>query len=614
MLRFRFLFFLVIGLTAAVSSNPPFGNYTITIASNATAQELYAAHDLAKWLSNMTGLAFTTTNSQQAIKESAPQLAVGPDAALAIGAVSEQQLRQMTEDEVLVTSKVVPNIAMTGGRGRKRGTIYAVVRFLHHIGFRWYAPDETLIPNLNRSSPVPTVDEFYRPVLEQRDHDERSTRSDAQWWIHNYVNGYSCLECPTDNEGGHFQYVPGYEVHTYYKLVPPDKYFRIHPHWYSLINGTRTDTYKGGLAQLCLTNESLLAFVIEEVKALLKANPTANLISVTQNDNNGGYCECDPCKAVEAANGGAHSGPTLRFANLVGDAIKDEFPHVTMTELAYQYTRAPPTQERPHSNVAVRLCSIECDFSHKFTDPSNSAFQQDTIGWSKIAPRLYIWNYVTDFGNFVQPFPDWYVLGPNIRFLTEHNAIGIYEEGNYVSKGGEMQEMRAWVMAQMMWDPSQNDTQLIHEFISTYYSHEAGLFILQYMALIEQSVYDTEAYVTEHDPPTAKFLTADVVLKSLHILQAATNAAAENPKEQKFKQRVMNAMQPVLYVSLLRWTEICEYHQQHDTQTWPLPNSLSDAFNQFAQVFNSVGGTALSEDGHDLTWLQSQLNMTAKCG
>ncbi|XP_062514154.1 uncharacterized protein LOC134189791 [Corticium candelabrum] len=604
------LLFTIFGV--ATSTNPPYQNYTITLARNATPQEAYAARDLAKWLNNMTNIAFTITSPQDAIKRNVPQLAVGPDAALAIGAASEQQLINMSEDEVLITSQRAPNVAMTGGRGKKRGTLYAVVRFLHHIGYRWYAPDEIFVPDFDKSRPVPSVDESYRPVLNQRDHDEHTTQGDPEWWIHNYLNGYSCSDCPNESQGGHFEYVPGYSVHTYYKLVPPDKYFRVHPEWYSLISGVRTFQFDGHLAQLCLTNESLLAFVVDQVKSLLKANPTANLISVTQNDVNGGNCECDRCKAVEAANGGAHSGPTLRFANLVADAIKDEFPNVTVTQLAYQYTRAPPTHEVPHSNVAVRLCSIECDFARPLSDPNNAAFQKDILGWSKIATRLHIWNYVTDFGNFIQPFPDWHVLGPNIRFLSAHSAKAIYEEGNYQSKGGEMQEMRAWVMAQMMWDPSQNDSLLIQEFIHSYYSDQAGLLILKYMDIIERSVHDTSAYVTEHDPPTAKFLTANAVLQSLHVLASAVSVAMNTPLR-PYKTRVMNAMQPVLYVTLLRWNEICQYHRHNDTQPWPLPRSISDAYNQFARVFNDIGGTRLSESGHDLKWLQSQLNMTATC-
>lgn len=101
-------------------------------------------------------------------------------------------------------------------------------------------------------------------------------------------------------------------------------------------------------------------------------------------------------------------GPLLRAVNQVADAIKDDFPHVEVDTLAYQYTRPPPKITKPRSNVIIRLCSIECNFGVPLSDPSNSHFRDDMVGWSQISDRIWIWNYVTDFGNYVMPWPDYY--------------------------------------------------------------------------------------------------------------------------------------------------------------------------------------------------------------
>ena len=49
--------------------------------------------------------------------------------------------------------------------------------------------------------------------------------------------------------------------------------------------------------------------------------------------------------------------------NSVADAIADEFPHVVVDTLAYQYTRPAPNITVPRKNVVIRLCSIECNFA-----------------------------------------------------------------------------------------------------------------------------------------------------------------------------------------------------------------------------------------------------------
>ena len=44
---------------------------------------------------------------------------------------------------------------------------------------------------------------------------------------------------------------------------------------------------------------------------------------------------------------------------------------------------------------------------------------------------------VVNFQAYVQPFPNYYVLAPNIRYYLDHGVRGMYEEGN-----GEQQSSR----------------------------------------------------------------------------------------------------------------------------------------------------------------------------
>ena len=111
-------------------------------------------------------------------------------------------------------------------------------------------------------------------------------------------------------------------------------------------------------------------------------------------------------------------------------------------QLAYQYTRPAPNKTKPRPNVIVRLCSIECNFLRPLTDPSNAAFTTDIVNWNKISDRLYIWDYVVDFHAWLMPWPNYFVLAPNIRFFRDHGVKGIFEEGNYKSYGGDLEAMK----------------------------------------------------------------------------------------------------------------------------------------------------------------------------
>ena len=87
--------------------------------------------------------------------------------------------------------------------------------------------------------------------------------SNADWAAQNGANGF--LDTLDDRHGGKVEYAEGF-VHTFNGLVPPDPYFRLHPEWFSLIDGKRTKDN----AQLCTTDPELRAFVLRRVKEQLR--------------------------------------------------------------------------------------------------------------------------------------------------------------------------------------------------------------------------------------------------------------------------------------------------------------------------------------------------------
>ena len=54
----------------------------------------------------------------------------------------------------------------------------------------------------------------------------------------------------------------------------------------------------------------------------------------------------------------------IRFVNQVAEQVERTHPGIRIHTFAYLYCRRPPKLTRPRDNVIVRLCSIECCFSH----------------------------------------------------------------------------------------------------------------------------------------------------------------------------------------------------------------------------------------------------------
>ena len=379
-------------------------------------------------------------------------------------------------------------------------------------------------------------------------------------------------------------------MHTFYPLVPPDKYFSQHPEWYSLINGQR----QASGAQLCTTDPKLRDFMVDQVRRSLRESPEASIVSVSQNDCLGA-CGCNRCATLDAAEG-SHSGSMIALANYVAEKIEPEFPHVAVDTLAYQYTRKPPQTVRPRPNVIVRLCSIECNFREPLDQPSNASFGDDIRGWARQASRLYVWDYVTDFGNYVQPHPNWFVLGPNLRFFQSNHVRGVFEEGAYASHGAEMAELRAWVLAQLLRDPQQDDRALIREFLDGYYG-PAGRPIAAYLELLQNasSGYD----LTCGSPTTAPFLHFKTLAPAEKLWQEAERAVAGN---EEWLARVRMGHLAVRYVWLSQWRELRQECAAAG-QPWPLNPSRAAVAAEWRAVAAGVDGkpwtkvTVLNEGG-----------------
>jgi hypothetical protein len=147
-------------------------------------------------------------------------------------------------------------------------------------------------------------------------------------------------------------------------------------------------------------------------------------------------------------------GPLLRAVNEIARALAAEFSLVAVDALAYQYTQSPATVSKPEPNVIIRLCDISSNMGAPSMDPSNEVFLKVIDGWNATTSRIYIWNYVVDVGSFLQTFPNYYVLGPNIEFFAALGVRGIFEERPDVAPGDgtDMEELKDYVMAEMLWD------------------------------------------------------------------------------------------------------------------------------------------------------------------
>ena len=543
----------------------------IVVASDADEPEQHAANELAGFLRQITGAEFEIQAPPAAGQS---RLLVGP------GAAKLAEANFSTDDlgaDGIVIRTVGDDLILAGGR--PRGTLYAVYTFLEeHVGCRWWSSQASTIP-VKPTLEVGKLNFRYVPPLEYRE-SFWFDAFDGDWAVRNKSNGNS--ERLDAKHGGKHTY-EGF-VHTFFPLIPPDKYFEDHPEWFSEIKGKHSHER----TQLCLTNEEMRAELIKNLRERLRNNPAATIASVSQNDWHGN-CQCSKCAAIEKEEG-SPAGLMLRFVNSVSEDIEEEFPNVAISTLAYQYTRKPPKITKSRPNVIVRLCSIECSFSKPLSDGRNKKFRDDIVGWSKICNRLYIWDYTTNFRHYILPHPNLRVLGPNVKFFVDHSVKGIFEQGAYTSSGAEMAELRAWVLAKLLWDPKLDGQELIDEFIAGYYG-PAGPNIEDYLKITHDAVEASGDHLGCFSQHTAKFLSFETLSKGWKRLKAAEAAVMDNP-DLLFRVRV--AQLPIMYTFMMRWDDMRQACKAAGAD-WPMADSIKATFEQFKEVARKKDVTRLNE-------------------
>jgi len=577
------------GELVIVESKTTGTEFRIVLAENASPSTRHGAEELQTFLEEMSGVALPIVSDRGKI--GAHEIILGDNAHLR---KLEAKARSGSPidfaklgNEGYVIRTAGPHLIIAGGA--LRGNLYGCYGFLEdHLGCRWFAPDETHIPKRDRIAIGP-IDETRVPVLENREPFVVDCYSDGDWYARNRMNGNAGnLRA---QHGGKVSYY-GF-VHTFFALVPPEKYAEEHPEYFSEIDGKRI---KGG--QLCCTNEDVVRIVTEEIRKWMREHPEATVFSVSQNDW-GSYCQCEKCQEL-AKKEEAQIAPVLYLVNRVADAITGEFPDRIIDTLAYQWTRKAPKAMRPRPNVIVRLCSIECCFSHPLATcdgPQNTAFRRDLEEWAKVCNRLWVWDYCTDFSHYFMPFPNRRVLRENIRFFAKNNVKGLFEQNTYTTFHGEFSPLDGYITAKFLWDPDYDVDRAINEFLEAYYG-PAARPIREYIDMLEGKVAADNIHMSIWQSPDAAYLTDEIVEKAEHLWNEA-QAEAERALDPKYLRRVKIARLSPDYAIIERTKaqQAVPERIDHKNMTIGVDHEFARRLERFLTVAQTAGVARINEWG-----------------
>ena len=238
----------------------------------------------------------------------------------------------------------------------------------------------------------------------------------------------------------------------------------------------------------------------------------------------------------------------IRYRGIIY-SVAARFPDKVISTLAYQYSRPAPKVTKPAPNVQIMLCTIELNRSLPIVDdPSSRAFTQDIVDWGRLTQNLYLWDYTVNFSHQVSPFPNLHVLQPNIQFFTRNGARQHFPQTN-TGPGHEFSELKAYLLARLLWNPDIDATAVTKEFLDGYYG-AAGPLIGRYIAALEAEVARNQARLDIYEPPVAHaddYLSAGNVEAYNELFDRAEDAVRPDGA---LLDRVRTARLPLQYAML----------------------------------------------------------------
>ena len=588
-------------LTRVRAEVPPSGLPVVVLPDSPTAVERSAAKELAGELEKCLGSRLAVVAESDVREGRAPArpcLYVGATrAAKAARKRGSAPLpaKPWPVDGVFVKS-VPGGVVMDGDPAR--APLYAVDLYLEKwCGVRWWTSDAATYPKLE-TVPVEGISLNYAPQFKYRE-TYYLDGFDPLFKVRSKGNFSSLTRfmlsemkfIPPEMGGNHRLYFftgRHSAYHSFFEVLPPQTYFQDHPEWYSLVGGVRMPK------QLCLANREMKAEYVKETLKRLREDSSVDFIQVSQNDWFG-CCECEACKVLMEEDGGVPSGPYLRFANEVAEAVEKEFPSVRIDTFAYQFTRKAPAKTRPRANVVVRLCDIECDFARPLADassPKNAAFAQDLADWQRVAGgNLFIWDYLANFTSYMMPHPNIASIAPNIRLFARNGAVGVFEQGDALCAAGSFAALRHYLVSHLLWDPADDEKRLLDEFLAGYYGKAAAPHLARFIARVEDGPRETKKPVGCYHK-SAPFLGAMEKLEVARIMDAAV-AAAEQEGE-PFAARVRRERLSIDHLLILHYDALRNLAERKYLP-WTRPQTRAEAVENWIRDVKALGVRAVRE-------------------
>ena len=406
-----------------------------------------------------------------------------------------------------------------------------------HLECMYVSPENTYVP-LCPTVKLALEEKTVNPTITWRKVYQYESVQNG-WYERLKMNGTIVKECENSielyNEWGTW-------CHSSFEFVPPEEYFDEHPEYYAKFLGKRRYQFnvlgRTFPTHLCYTNEEVYQIAEAELVKRIEANPEVKFWDFSIMDTYFATCRCKECKKFNKE-AGSEMGTLLAFLNRLADSIKDDYPDVYLSTLAYQRVKNPPKNMKCAPNLCINVCAFPGTQSYPYSTEggikASREFAERVVEWGKICDNILVWDYVVNFTHLKLPFPNFEFQKENLEFYLENNIRFVFHQGSREPMD-ENAEMRTYLLSRQLWDKDVDLLALAKKYVAVVYGDAAGL-VEEYMDLQNSAMIESGVDLSLYDNPKkhkngylAPKLTDKYLELTEKMLEVAENSDTVNVK------------------------------------------------------------------------------------
>ena len=353
----------------------------------------------------------------------------------------------------------------------------------------------------------------------------------------------------------------------------------------AMVNGKRD------AGQFCFSSEALYhayeQFVIDQYGD--GSDGVTTRFAVVPNDNRL-VCQCAACKAK----GNTPQSATPAVTALI-ERLARRFPHQMFFTSAYSTTRTAPTHRLP-DNVGVMVSAIDMPMAPEALQAKgHETLEAQVKAWQKCCSRVYVWDYMRNFDDYLTPYPCLHHMQSRLRFYRDLGVKGVFLNGSGYDYA-PFDDVQTYVLAQLLINPDVDIEACASRYFASAYPKTGQLLGDYYRKIEQQAQRATLPFYGGIDEALDTWLDAQQFGEFFSTMDRASKQADE--AERSKLNRLLTAL-AFTRLEIMRSQQQAPSRQQIDAMTSLL--SHHTAFKDMANYRESDGDL----DGYLKQWKES---------